>query len=273
MSTRITIIACTVFIVAGSSCRKSNLDTPSAKPESSVGDANGSSEPFSQTKEGTSRDFENRVAPQDAKPTPLPGNIGNRWKAPIVEFLNSTQQGCKVHRWSRPEPLEAVWLWDPLPRDWLEVSVHKLAYMTSLSDVEVKASRAVRVLYRTDNGIFHDRLFIVHANKVVKDLFALNWHFGEGKPDKDPLSLLPSVTLEISTSVEASREKMEVLLEKLRGMIDGDNRNSNVGYKGTRDKVIVTVLPVYDVDAFAAKIDFVEVTEIDGRAFKVNLKD
>lgn len=74
-----------------------------------------------------------------------------------------------------------------------------------------------------------------------------------------------TVTLEISgISAEADRE---AVAETLKGMTDGSSHSMRSTYSG--DQLTISVSPVGDVDAFAEKIDFGEVTSVNGRTIQV----
>jgi hypothetical protein len=74
-----------------------------------------------------------------------------------------------------------------------------------------------------------------------------------------------TVTLEITgISAESDREKVA---ETLKEMTDGSSHSMRSTYSG--DQLTISVSPVSDVDAFAEKIDFGEVTSVNGRTIQV----
>ncbi len=75
-----------------------------------------------------------------------------------------------------------------------------------------------------------------------------------------------TVTLEISgISDQADREQVQ---EKLKGMTDGNSHSMRSNYSG--NQMSITLSPVTDVDAFAQKIDFGNVTDVSDRTVKVD---
>lgn len=74
-----------------------------------------------------------------------------------------------------------------------------------------------------------------------------------------------TVTLEISGVADvAQREEIE---EQLKTLTDGSGHSMST--TATGDSMTVELAPVSDVEAFAGKIDFGEVTSVDGRTVKV----
>jgi hypothetical protein len=92
---------------------------------------------------------------------------------------------------------------------------------------------------------------------VLPNLAGCNFSF-----EQDPAT---TVTVEISgISDEGDREQVE---ETLKGMTDGSSHSIASSWSG--DKMTVNLSPVGDVQAFSRKINFGEVTEVDGRTVKV----
>ncbi len=79
---------------------------------------------------------------------------------------------------------------------------------------------------------------------------------------QDPATTVTVVVTGISD--EDDREDVQV---KLKGMADGSSHS--IVTTTVNDKMTVRLSPVEDIQAFADKIDFGEVTEVDGRTVKV----
>ncbi len=80
--------------------------------------------------------------------------------------------------------------------------------------------------------------------------------------DQDPAK---TVTVEI-TGVNDDDDRDEIG-ETLKGMAEGSSHMMTSSWSG--DKMTVKLSPVGDVKAFSRKINFGEVTEVDGRTIKV----
>ena len=81
--------------------------------------------------------------------------------------------------------------------------------------------------------------------------------------DQDPAK---TVTVEI-TGVNDDEDRDEIG-ETLTGMAEGSSHTMTSSWSG--DKMTVKLSPVGDVKAFSRKINFGEVTEVDGRTIKVD---
>ena len=77
-----------------------------------------------------------------------------------------------------------------------------------------------------------------------------------------------TVTLEITGSLD--EDDREDLQEKLKEMTDGNSHSMSTFSSG--DKMTINLSPVSDVEAFVQKLDFGEVTEVDGRTIKISLQ-
>jgi hypothetical protein len=81
----------------------------------------------------------------------------------------------------------------------------------------------------------------------------------------DPATM---VTIEITgVPAEADRERIK---ESVKKWTDGSSHMMTTMHSG--DKLSIDLSPVTDVDAFSKKIDFGDVTKVDGRKITVTFK-
>jgi hypothetical protein len=81
----------------------------------------------------------------------------------------------------------------------------------------------------------------------------------------DPATM---VTIEITgVSAEADRERIK---ESVKKWTDGNSHMMTTTH--VNDKLSIDLSPVTDVDAFSKKIDFGDVTKVDGRKITVTFK-
>lgn len=76
-----------------------------------------------------------------------------------------------------------------------------------------------------------------------------------------------TVTIEITGTLDDAKD--EQITEKLKTMTDGSGHSMSSFSSGTSKTI--ELAPVSDVQAFADKIDFGEVTAVEGRTVKVSV--
>lgn len=80
-----------------------------------------------------------------------------------------------------------------------------------------------------------------------------------------------SVTVEI-TGIDNEGDR-ESVSETLKEFVDGNSHMMSSFYNGQTMTMTITLSPVSDVDAFSKKIEFGEVTSVEGRTVKVTFSD
>ena len=77
----------------------------------------------------------------------------------------------------------------------------------------------------------------------------------------------PAETVTVEITGVNDEEVRDEIRETLQGMAEGSSHVMTSSSSG--DKMTVKISPVGDVEAFSRKINFGEVTEVDGRTIKV----
>lgn len=78
-----------------------------------------------------------------------------------------------------------------------------------------------------------------------------------------------TVTIEITGSLDEAQQ--EEITEKLKTMTEGSGHSLSTMSSGTT--TTITLAPISDVQAFADKIDFGEVTAVEGRTVKISIDE
>lgn len=81
----------------------------------------------------------------------------------------------------------------------------------------------------------------------------------------------PEQTVTIEITGELDDAEQEQIIEKLKTMTDGSSHSMSSFSSG--NSTTIELAPVGDVQAFADKIDFGEVTAVEGRTVKVSVGD